>query len=109
MKNAKTKIDVLNDTLSMKFERDVVNLKINDVDISDNVYVSYLSTSSPLNEDFCEFSNDFVQDLFLDMKLSDDASEELKRNKLGVKDDIRAIKKLIEKRLAWGKRGEGEF
>lgn len=51
MKDAKTKIDVFNGTLSMKFDGDVVNFKINEDEIlSNNVSVSFVDTNSPLPE-----------------------------------------------------------
>lgn len=62
MKTAKTKIDVFNGTISMKFDEEMVKFKINDDDFpTDNIYVNYLGTNSPLSEDCCEFSNVSVQ------------------------------------------------
>lgn len=69
LKNAKTKIDVFVGTLFMEFNGDVVNFNIKDVDIYDKFSVNYLGTNSPLSKECCEFSDGFMQDLFLDRKL----------------------------------------
>nr|KAJ0212399.1 hypothetical protein LSAT_V11C400221670 [Lactuca sativa] len=61
LKTAKTKIDVFAGTLSMEFD----------------------GISSPFSEDCCDFSNGFVQDLFLDRKLDNYTLKELNIDKLG--------------------------
>lgn len=52
MKTSKIKIDIFADTLSMEFNGDAVNFKINDYELpSDNVSVNFVDISSPLLED----------------------------------------------------------
>lgn len=100
MKTTKTKIDVFTGMLSMEFDGGVVNYKINYVGISDNVYVNLMGTSRPLPEDSYEFSDDFVQYLFLDRNVM---MHQRSRNKisLGMKEDMISAegseKKLTEK------------
>lgn len=54
-----------------------------------------LGTNSPLSEDDYESSNDYMQEIFLDRKFSDDTSKELKKGKLG-----EMVKKVVvEKKL----------
>lgn len=85
METEKTKIDVFNGTMSMEFDEEVVNFKINDDDFpSDKVYVNYLGTSSTLSKDCCEFSKVSVKEIFVDGKLSN-ISEELEKGNIGEK------------------------
>ncbi|KAL7617721.1 hypothetical protein Lser_V15G04300 [Lactuca serriola] len=89
MKTAKTKIDVFAGTLSMEFDEEVVNFKINNDDFpSENISVNYMGTSSPLLEDCCQCSNVFVQEKFLDRNSSDSISKELAEDKLGEVEEV---------------------
>lgn len=59
-----------------------------------------MGTSIPLSEDYYDFSNDYVQEIFLDKKNSDDTSKELKIGKLGEKEEnVNAEKKLERNKL----------
>lgn len=66
------------------------------------MYLYLVGTNSPFSDDFYEFS-DFVKDLFLDKNLSDDASKEMKRRKLGeVKEIMIFAEGADRKRQCWG-------
>ena len=81
----------------MEFDEEVVNFKINDDNFpSDKFYVSYMGTSSPLSEDYCEFSNVSVQEIFIDINLSD-TSEELEKEKLREKEEKKLLKRSKQK------------
>lgn len=83
MKTARPKIDVFASTLSLQFNGDIVNFKIKYVDIPfDDFPVNIMDTISLLPKDCCELSNRVLQELFLDMKVRDDASKEMKRAKM---------------------------
>ncbi|XP_023729260.1 uncharacterized protein LOC111876938 [Lactuca sativa] len=89
MKTAKTKIDVFNGVISMEFDQEVVKFQINNDDFpSENVFVNYMVTSSPLSEGCSEFSNVSVQEKFLDSNSSDNISKELAEDKLGEVEEI---------------------
>lgn len=78
MKNSKTKIDVFASMLSLEFDGDVVKFKDNDANFtSNNVYVNFIGTNSPLSEDCCEYSDDFVQEIFSDRSFSFSALRKL--------------------------------
>ncbi|XP_023748966.1 uncharacterized protein LOC111897240 [Lactuca sativa] len=83
MKTAKTKIDVFAGTLSMEFDVEVVNFKINNDDFpSENISVNYIGTNNPLLEGCCVLSNISMQEKFVDKNLSY-TSGELAKDKLG--------------------------
>ena len=62
----------------MEFDGDVVNIKMNDDDTTDNISFNFLGTSNTLSEGCCKFSDVYVQDVFLDRNLSDYTSKDLK-------------------------------
>ena len=60
MKTSKTIIDAFNGTISMEFDEEVVNFKMNDDGFpSYNAFINFLGTGSPSSKDCCEFSNAF--------------------------------------------------
>ncbi|KAL7585219.1 uncharacterized protein LOC111909842 [Lactuca sativa] len=105
MKTAKTKIDVFNGMISMEFDEEVVNFKTNNDNFPfHNISINYLGTGSPLSEGCYEFSNIFVQGIFVDKNLSDTSEDKENRTSRKEESFKKRRRKFLKKKMKIKKR-----